>query len=59
MISLDRIRELEPKLKDASDEDVALIREYLYGLGQLFYETWVDDQGSKIPVGLNELDEGK
>lgn len=57
MISLNRIRELEPTLKDASDEDVALIREYLYGLGQLFYETWVDEHGSKIPVGFEKIDE--
>ena len=57
MISLDRIRELEPKLKDASDEEVAIIRDYLYGLGQLLYETWEDEQGSKIPVGLEKLDE--
>ncbi len=59
MISLDRIRELEPKLKNASDEEVAIIREYLYGLGQLFYETWVDERGSKIPVGLEKLDDTK
>lgn len=57
MISLDRIRELEPKLKDASDEEVAIIRDYLYGLGQLLYETWEDERDSKIPVGLEKLDE--
>lgn len=59
MITLDRIRQLEPKLKDASDEEVAVIREYLYGLGQLFYETWVEENGSKISVGLKEIDEQK
>jgi len=57
MISLNRIRELEPKLANASDEEVAVIREYLYGLGQLFYETWEQDTGSKIPVGSVEIDE--
>ena len=44
MITLDRIRQLEPKLKDASDEEVAVIREYLYGLGHLMFETWQDEK---------------
>lgn len=59
MISLDRIRELEPTLKDAPDEYVAIIREQLYGLGQLAYDTWIIENGSKIAVGLNKLDESK
>ncbi len=59
MISLDRIRELEPKLKSASDEEVAIIREKLYGLAQLAFESWVDDNGSKIPLGLKEIDPTK
>ena len=57
MISLDRIRELEPSLKNASEEDVAMIREQLYGLGQLLYETWQEEHGSKIPLGLRKIDE--
>lgn len=59
MITLDQIRKLEPTLKDASDEDVAVIREYLYGLGQLAFDTWTVKNGSKIAVGLKELDESK
>jgi hypothetical protein len=59
MISLDRIRELEPTLKDAPDEDVAIIREQLYALGQLAFDTWTVKNGSKIAVGLKELDESK
>jgi len=54
MISLSRIREIEPSLQHASDEEVALIREKLYGLGKLMFDTWVDENGSKIPVGLNK-----
>ena len=57
MISLDRMRELEPSLKNASDEEVAEIRERLYGLAQLAYERWIDENGSKIPVGLRKDDE--
>ena len=57
MISLDRIRELEPSLKDAPDEDVAIIREQLYGLGRLVFESWQSNSGSKIPMGLKSMDE--
>jgi hypothetical protein len=57
MITLDRIRQLEPKLKDASDEEVAVIREYLYGLGHLMFETYQEEKGSKISVGLKKIDE--
>lgn len=56
MISLNRIRELEPKLKDASDEEVALIREKIYEMAQLTFERWRDEKGSKIPVGLRIID---
>lgn len=56
MISLDQLRELEPKLKNASDEEVAEIRERLYGLAQLAYDRYIDVHGSKIPVGLRNDD---
>lgn len=59
MISLDQIRSLEPKLKDSSDEEVSIIREKLYELAQLTFDSWVDENGSKIPVGLNDLDTNK
>lgn len=52
MISLDQIRKLEPGLKNASDEEVAQIRERLYEMAQLSFESWMDENGSKIPVGL-------
>ncbi len=57
MISLNQIRQLEPKLKDASDEEVALVREQLYGLANLAFEDYVS--GSKIPVGLKKDDDTK
>lgn len=59
MITLERMREIEPKLKHASDDEVAEIRERLYGLAQLAYDRWVDENGSKIPVGLRNSDEEK
>ena len=58
MISLDQIRELEPKLKNSSDEEVAIIREKLYEMAQLVFDTWKDSHGSKIPLGLKEIDKG-
>ncbi len=59
MISLEQMRELEPKLKNASDEEVAIIRERLYGLAQLTFDSWVDEHGSNFPLGLRKMDESK
>ena len=59
MISLDQLRELEPKLKNASDKEVSAIREKLYGMAQLAYERWMDENGSKFPLGLTDGDEGE
>lgn len=56
MISLRRLREIEPKLKHSSDEEVAVIREQLYQLAQLAYENYED---SKITVGLIAIDDEK
>lgn len=57
MISLDRMRELEPKLKDCSDEEVALIREKVYAMAQLAYDSYKEDHDSKFAVGSNVVDE--
>lgn len=59
MISLKRIRELEPKLKDASDEEVALIREKIYGLAQLAYDSYKEERDSKFAVGSEDVDDNK
>lgn len=56
MLSLKQIREYEPKLKDASDEEVALIREKLYELGHIAMDSYND---SKFPVGSTNIDEDK
>ena len=56
MISLNRLRELEPKLKDASDEEVAKIRDQLYELAQLTFDSHMAEDVSKIPVGLKKID---
>ena len=54
MISLDRIRELEPSLKSAPDEFVAKIREQLYSLGQLALDSW-ESTSSKNPTGVKKI----
>lgn len=59
MITLNRVRELVPRLKDAPDEEVAMIREKLYGLAELAFESYLDECGSKIPVGLKNSDDKK
>lgn len=47
MISIEELREMEPGLADKTDEEVLEIRELLYGLAQLCYETWEEDHKKK------------
>ena len=52
MISLEQCRKIEPDLEKLSDEEVTKIRNLMYGLGQLIYETWDEERsGSKFPLG--------
>ncbi len=52
MISLDECRKLESDLMNLPDEEVTKIRNLMYGLGQLIYETWDEERtDSKIPLG--------
>jgi len=52
MISLDECKKIQPELVDLSDEEVKKIRDLLYGLGQLVFETWNEKKGdSKNPLG--------
>ena len=56
MISLERLKEIEPKLQGKSDEEIIKIRNLLYGLGQLTLETFLERKsGSKFPVGVYGL----
>ena len=56
MMSLKRIREIEPKLRDLPDEQVALIRDRIYEMAQLAYDSYREQRDSKFPVGLAEVD---
>ena len=59
MISLKRIRELEPKLNNLSDKEVADIRERIYEMAQLAYDSYKEDYDSKFAVGSADVDEEK
>jgi hypothetical protein len=58
MLSLKQIREYEPKLKHATDEQVALIRTKLYKLGHIAMDSYQEDNDSNFPVGSTQIDEG-
>ena len=40
MISIDQARNIEPELKNLSDEEVLEVIKDMYGLGQLAFEKW-------------------
>jgi len=51
MISIDDCRKLDSRLEKMSDEEVRKIRDSLYELGQLVFDTWLEEKGSNISVG--------
>ena len=51
MISIEECRKLDPRLEKMSDEEVRKIRDSLYELGQLAFDTWLEEKGSNISVG--------
>ena len=56
MISLDHLKEIEPKLQGKTDEELIKIRNLLYGLAQLTLETYLEEKGgSKFPVRVDGL----
>jgi hypothetical protein len=59
MLSLKQIRECEPKLEHATDEQVALVRTKLYELGHIAMDSYQEDNDSNFPVGLKDTDENK
>ena len=59
MLSLNRIRELEPKLRTLSDEEVVVIRDRIYEMAQLAYDSYKEQKDSNFPVGLTSVDDTK
>lgn len=59
MITLKRLRELEPKLMTASDQEVALIREKIYEMANLAMDSYQEHKDSKLSVGSDDMDDTK
>ena len=59
MLSLKQIRECEPKLEHATDEQVALVRTKLYELGHIAIDSYQEDNDSNFPVGSTQIDDAK
>jgi hypothetical protein len=58
MMSLEEIREIEPALKEKSDEEVKEIRFLLYQLAQLTLECYFKEKtGSDIQVSIPDITE--
>jgi len=56
MISLEKLRELEPELAKVSDEELVKIRNLLYSLAELALESYVESKrGSKNILGVSGL----
>lgn len=51
MLSLNQLRKIDPELRNLSDDEVLKIRDSFYELGQIIYEDWGANGGSKNPVG--------
>ena len=53
MISLDRLRKIDPDTDHLTDDELEKVRQSFYDFGQLIFEDWQEQKfGSKNPVGL-------
>ncbi len=60
MISLSKLRKLDPGVAHLSDEELKAVRESFYGLGSVIFEDWCEQKfGSKFPIGDNNDDQNK
>jgi hypothetical protein len=59
MLSLKQLRDLEPSLRDLPDDEVAIIREQIYAMAQLAYDSYKEQRDSKFAVGLGQVDDKK
>lgn len=54
MISLDKFRELDPRFKYMTEQQLLQIREDLYAMGELAFDLWLEDLDvSKNPPGVD------
>ncbi len=53
MISLEKIRQIDPETKHLTDEELEKVRDSFYEFGQLVFEDWCAQKfGPKSPIGL-------
>lgn len=58
MISLERLREIDPRFREVTDEELIKIRYSLYILGQLALESFIEKKtGSKYPIRVYGLED--
>ena len=58
MLSLAKMRKIDPSLKDVPDAELEQIRDALSQYAQLAFEVyWTKKSGSKCPVGLFPIKE--
>jgi hypothetical protein len=60
MLSIEKLRKIDPALAHLTDDEIIEIRDTLYDLGQLIFDDWLEnDAVSKYPVGvLQRLKDG-
>ena len=44
MISLEKLREIDPELKNLSDEEIIKIRDKFYELGEFMFDVWLKEK---------------
>ncbi len=53
MLSIDKLKSIDPKLKNLSNKEIEEIRQSFYDFGQLIFEDWHEQKfGSKYLIGL-------
>lgn len=52
MLSIEQLKKIDIGLDNLPDEEVVEIRDSYYDLGQLMFDDWLENDGSKYPVGV-------
>jgi len=56
MLTLEQLRQIDPKLNDVSDEELIRVRKALYTLGEIIFDYWtIKKRGSKCPAGDSQV----
>lgn len=55
MISLEECRKADKRLEQVSDEDLTVLRNSLYELGNIAFKTWQNEKFPNISHGLLQI----